>query len=152
MASAQTIENPNQAVDLLQNLDVDNQLAVLWSLYLEMKDQLNPGTGDASGFNVSEALYDQIKAMSDEEQLQVQRDIASGATTEIAKTYRAYSSSGKLFLWLRLAQGMEAGKIVNVPDDFGLSEDAETFFKNLKSMDLEAQTTFMRNAVQSMGS
>lgn len=152
MASTQTIENPNQAVELLQNLDVDNQLAVLWSLYLEMKNQLNPGTGDSSGFNVSEALYDQIKAMSDEEQLQVQRDIASGASTEIVKTYRAYSSSGKLYLWLRLAQGMDAGDIVNVPNDFSVSEDAENFLNNLKPMDLEAQTTFMRNAVQSMGS
>jgi len=46
--------------------------------------------------------------MSKEEQLQAQRDIA-GADTDISHAYKALSSSGKLDVWLRLAQGMTAG-------------------------------------------
>ena len=147
MTSQDVANNPDKAVQACQSLDADSQLAVLWYLYKDMKEQLNPGTGDESGFSISESYYNEIKEMSEEDQLRVQREIASGSNS----TYGSYSSSAKMFLWLRLAQGMENGEIVNVPSDFEMSDDAKKVLESLKSMDLEKQTTFFRSISQAMG-
>ena len=107
-----TDDSTKQAVQQFQGFDVDTQLGLLWFGYLDIKDQLNPANS-ASAQDAAGALYDQIKAMSKEEQLQAQRDIASGADNDVSRTYSSLSSSGKLDLWLRLSQGMEEGVIIH---------------------------------------
>lgn len=145
-----TDDTTRQSLESFQRFDVDTQLGLLWFGYLDLKDQLNPGNS-ASAQDTAGAVYDQIKAMSKEEQLQAQRDIAGGADSNISHTYKALSSSGKLDVWLRLAQGMDEGVIIQVPSDYQPPSETEEFVNQIKQLDFEQRLNFMRSAVIEMG-
>ena len=46
---------------------------------------------------------------------------------------------------------MEAGEIINVPDDYELPENTNEFVNEIKQLDFEQRINFTRNAVESMG-
>ncbi len=145
-----TDENTKQSLETFKRFDVDTQLALLWFGYLDIKEQLNPGNA-ASAQDTAGAVYDRIKALSKEEQLQVQRDIASGADSEFSHSYTSLSSSGKLDVWLRLAQGMEEGSIIGMPSDYKLPSETDEFVNQIKQLDFEQRINFMRSLVVEMG-
>jgi hypothetical protein len=145
-----TDDTTKQAVQKFQSFDVDTQLGLLWFGYLDIKEQLNPGNSTAAQ-DAAGAVYAQIKAMSKEEQLQAQRDIASGADSDISHTYTSLSSSGKLDVWLRLSQGMEEGVIIQVPPDYELPSETKDFVDQITSLDFEKRIDFMRSTVIEMG-
>lgn len=146
-----TDENTKKSLETFKRYDVDTQLALLWFGYLDIKEQLNPGNA-ASAQDTAGALYDRIQSMSKEEQLQVQRDIASGADSEVSHSYRSLSSSGKLDVWLRLAQGMEEGVIIGMPADYKLPSETDEFVNQIQQLDFEQRIDFMRSLVVEMGS
>ncbi|MGB3759507.1 MAG: orange carotenoid protein N-terminal domain-containing protein [Rivularia sp. (in: cyanobacteria)] len=92
-----------------------------------------------------------MQAMPKEQQLQAERDIISGASSDISSSYTSLSSSGKLDVWLRLAQGMEDGSVIQVPDDYELPSNTNDFTNSIKDLDFEQRVNFMRSAVQEMG-
>ena len=145
-----TDENTKQSLETFKRFDVDTQLAILWFGYLDLKDKLNPGNS-ASAQDSAEAFYDRIKAMPQDGQLQAQRDIASGADTDISHSYTSLSSSGRLDVWLRLAQGMEEGVIIQVPSDYQLPSNTDEFVNQIKQLDFEQRLNFMRSLVVEMG-
>jgi hypothetical protein len=145
-----TDDSTKQAVQQFQSFDVDTQLGLLWFGYLDLKDQLNPGNS-TSAQDAAGALYDQIRGMSQEEQLQAQRDIASGADSDISRAYTSLSSSGKLDVWLRLSQGMEEGVIIQVPSDYQPPSETQDFVNQIQSLDFEKRIDFMRSTVIEMG-
>ncbi len=145
-----TEEKNRKAVEQFLGFDADTQLALLWYGYLDIKDNLNPVNQD-SAQQTAKALFDQIQAMPKEEQLQAQRDIVSGASSDISSSYTSLSSSGKLDVWLRLAQGMEDGSVIQVPDDYKLPSNTNDFANSIKELDFEQRINFMRSAVVEMG-
>ena len=145
-----TDENTKKSVETFQSFDTDTQLAILWFGYLDLKDKLNPGNS-ASAQDSAGAFYDRIKAMPQEQQLQAQRDIASGTASDISHSYTALSSSGRLDVWLRLAQGMEEGVIIQVPSDYQLPSNTDEFVNQIKQLDFEQRIDFMRSLVVEMG-
>ncbi len=145
-----TNETSNQALQTFQGFDADTQLAILWFGYLDIKDQLNPGNANSAAVEAT-ALYDTIKAMPQEQQLQAQRDIVSGANSDISRAYKAVSSSSMLDLWLKLAQGMETGEIITPPSDYQLPAETNDFVAQIKQLDFEERINFTRSAVIEMG-
>jgi hypothetical protein len=123
---------------------------LLWFGYKDIKDQLTPANA-TSAQETAEALFNTIQALSPEEQLQAQRDIASRADTDISRSYSSLSSSAKLDVWLRLAQGMDKGTIIQVPDDYELPSETKEFVDTVKPLDFEQRINFMRSAVVAMG-
>lgn len=146
----QPTENSQRALSMFQGFDIDTQLALLWYGYLDIKDELNPGPPPSSD-HASLAVYDRIKELSQEQQLQAQRDILSGADSEFGKTYSALSSSARIEVWLLLGQGMESGDIINVPSDYKLPEQTHEFSDYISGQSLEDRIDFMRTAVLGMG-
>lgn len=145
-----TDDTTKQALESFRRFDVDTQLGLLWFGYLDIKEQLTPAN-ETSAQTTAEALYDSIKAMPKEQQLQAQRDIASCADSDISRSYSALSSSGKLDVWLRLAQGMEEGTVIQVPSDYQLPEETNQFAEQIKQLDFEQRINFMRSTVVEMG-
>ncbi|MBU7586067.1 MAG: Orange carotenoid protein [Nostoc sp. TH1S01] len=146
-----TDESTRQAVEQFRQFDVDTQLALLWFGYLDIKDEILPSGNDNAEIETANAVYDQIMALPKEQQLQAQRDIAGCANSDISRAYTALHSSGKLELWLRLAQGMENNQIITVPSDYELPEETNDFVENIENLDLEKRIDFMRSVVLEMG-
>lgn len=146
-----TDDTTKQSLQAFQGFDVDTQLALLWFGYeKDIKAKLTPANSSAAQ-DAAGAVFDRIKELPHEEQLQAQRDIAACADTEISRTYSALSSSGKLDVWLRLAQGMENGTIIPVPSDYELPSETKEFVNQVANLEFEQKINFMRSAVVEMG-
>ncbi len=145
-----TDETTKQALEKFRGFDADTQLGLLWFGYLDLKDKLTPANQTAAQ-DTAGALFDQFLTMPHEQQLQAQRDIVSGANSDISRTYSALSSSGKLDLWLRLAQAMEDGRVIPVPSDYQPPAETNEFVEQIKQLDFEQRINFSRSAVIEMG-
>jgi hypothetical protein len=145
-----TVDAVKEPLKQFENFDADTQLALLWYGYLDIKDQLSPNP-DHKTDDISRAIFDKVIALSKQDQLQAQRDIANRADTAISREYGAASPSAKLEFWLLLAQGMESGDIINVPDDYQLPDHTQEFANQVKELDFEERVNFVRNAVTKMG-
>lgn len=139
-----------EALKQFRGFDADTQLAILWYGYLDLKDQLKP----APSLSVTEpakALYDKIAALPQEQQLQAQRDIVCGNSSSFTQAYDALASSARIEVWLLLAQGMEQGKVIQIPSDYNLPESTQDFTNRIKQLDFEERINFTRSAVVDMG-
>lgn len=135
-----------RALELFKGFDTDTQLALLWYGYLDIKDDLTPAP-PTSVETIGNALFEQIRVLSAEEQLQAQRDMITGADNEIGRAYIAFDSSARMETWLLLAQGMEDGTIIQVPDDYQLPEQTKEFTQTISGLEFQERINFMRSAV-----
>lgn len=142
-------ESTKPALKVFQRFDVDTQLALLWYGYLDVKDQLRPSPPQSVEVP-GKAVFDQIKFLSPEEQLQAQRDLLRGTNNEIYRAYNALSPNAKVEVWLLLAQGMEDGTIIPVPSDYQLPDETNEFTAMVKKLDFEQRVNFMLGAVEAM--
>ncbi|MGB3208916.1 MAG: orange carotenoid protein N-terminal domain-containing protein [Crinalium sp.] len=149
--TASNISAYDQGKEALKAFDVDEQLAFLWFVYEKLGSSITPAAPGASGSDIAEGLFNQVKELSHEEQLQVQRDIASNKDTLISREYGSLSPETKLAFWYFLAQGMEKGTIIPMPPNYELSQQGKELLQELESMDFGRQIDFLRGAVLPMG-
>lgn len=135
----------------IQSLSVDDQLGLLWFVYTEMGKSITPAAPGASGSDIAQGLFDRVKGLPHEEQLQVMRDIASKANTEISRIYGSLSPETKLAFWYFLAVGMDEGTIIPVPSDYQLPEAGQALLGKIQGMDFQQQIDFLRGTVLEMG-
>jgi len=140
-------------VKKFQALETDQKLAMLWFAYEKMGDSITPAAPSAStaATPVAEGLFGQIKAMSQEEQLQVQRDLIERKNSLISREYGALSETTKLLVWYLLAQGMSNKTIIPMPEDYELSSDAKEVLDIIVELDFQEQITLLREIVAPMG-
>ncbi|HEY9620775.1 MAG TPA: orange carotenoid protein N-terminal domain-containing protein [Crinalium sp.] len=149
-----TTSNPSsKLVQSFRSLDVDQQLALFWFVYTEMGESITPAAPGASTVSpeIAEGLFNQVKELSHDEQLQLQRDLIQGNNSLLAREYGALGDTTKLLFWYRLAQGMESGTIIPMPPNYKLSDEAERVFSEIKALDFGQQITLFRDIVSPMG-
>lgn len=144
--------DPDQLVSQFKALTVDDQLALLWFIYKKMGTTVTPAAPGAAGDAIAGGLYDQVQAMSHEEQLQVQRDLLQGTSNETTRQYGSLSDNTKLLFWYRLAQGMDAGTVIPMPEGYKMAEAGQKLLSELEGSDSNQQITFLRSCVTSTGS
>lgn len=150
MTSFATGDKVKKALGHFRSFDVDTQLAVFWYGYLDLKEKLTPANSTASQ-KTGEAVFNNIVAMSKEEQLKAQRDIAGNANTQISQLYGGLDPSAKLDVWLRLAQAMEDGRVTPFPSDYKLPEKTNEFTQLIKSLEFEERIELSRTIAFDMG-
>jgi hypothetical protein len=118
-----------------------------------MGSSITPAAPGAStvGTDIAEGLFNQVKEMSHEEQLQLQRDLINNADTEHTRMYGSMSETTKLLFWYRLAQGMDNATIIPMPPGYKLSSQAEEMLNQVKGLEFEQQITLFRDYVAPMG-
>lgn len=149
-----TTSNPSsELVQSFRSLDVDQQLALFWFVYKEMGNSVTPAAPGASTVSpeIAEGLFNQVKDMSHEQQLQVQRDLISGKNSLLSREYGALSDTTKLLFWYRLAQGMDSATVVPMPPNYQLAAEAENLLNQIKGLEFEQQITLFRDIVSPMG-
>lgn len=137
-----------EKISTLRSLEVDEQLAILWYAYQEIKENLTPEP-EREGENLgnTDSLINNIKQMSEEEQLQIQRDFIAGSDRQEFQTYKSYSSNQKLYFWYQLAAAMEQNSVVQFPNDYSLSAGGKKLVDTLKNEEFSQQLVFIRDAV-----
>jgi hypothetical protein len=140
-------------VQAWQKLDVDQQLALFWFIYKEMGTSITPAAPGASTVSpeIAEGLFNQVKELSHEQQLQVQRDLINKVDNEFSRMYGSLGDTTKLLFWYRLSQGMENGTIIPVPDDYQLPSESQLLFSKIQGLSFEQQITVFRDYVSPMG-
>jgi len=149
-----TTSNPSSGlVQNFRSLEVDQQLALFWFVYKEMGNSVTPAAPGASTVSteVAEGLFNQVKDMSHEQQLQIQRDLISGKNNLISREYGAMSDTTKLLFWYRLAQGMDSATIIPMPPNYQLASEADDLLNQIKGLEFEQQITLFRDIVSPMG-
>jgi hypothetical protein len=146
-----TTSSYDQGKEAFKGLSVDDQLGLLWFVYTKIGSSVTPAAPGAAGSEIAQGLFNQVKELSHEEQLQVQRDIVSNADTLISREYGSLSPETKLAFWYFLAQGMENGTIIPVPPDYELPQEGKDLLARIESMDFQQQIDFLRGAVLPMG-
>jgi hypothetical protein len=142
-----------ESVQSWQNLDVDQQLALFWFIYEEVGNSITPAAPNASTVSpeIAEGLFNQVKELTHEQQLQVQRDLINKVDTQNSREYGSLSDTTKLLFWYRLAQGMENSTIIPMPSDYQLSSEAKTLFDKIKALAFDKQLNLFRDYVSPMG-
>jgi hypothetical protein len=140
-------------VESFQNLDVDQQLALFWFVYTEMGKSITPAAPNASTVSpaIAEGLFNQVKEMSHDEQLHLQRDLITRKNSLISREYGALSDNTKLLFWYLLAQGMDKSEIIPMPENYQLSSQGDQVFQQIKELEFNEQMTLFRDIVAPMG-
>jgi hypothetical protein len=143
----------SELVQAFQNLETDQQLALFYKIYQEMGNSVTPAAPAASTVSpeIAEGLFNQVKELTHEEQLQLQRDLIERKNTQLARQYGALSDTTKLLFWYYLAQGMDQGTIIPMPADYQLSDAAKALLGQVIALEFEQQITLFRNIVSPMG-
>lgn len=142
-----------EIVQSIQKLDVDEQLAMFYFIYKEMGDSITPAAPGASTVSpaVADGLFNQVKELSHEEQLQLQRDLINKADTVHTREYGSMSDTTKLLFWYRLAQGMDAQTIIPMPAGYEISSQSKEIIEKIKPLDFGVQMSLFRDYVAPMG-
>jgi len=151
-----TYVTSNSVPDLVkafQALSADHQLALFYFIYKEMGGSITPAAPGASTVSpaIAEGLFNQVKALSHDEQLQLQRDLIEKKDTELGREYGALSDTTKLLFWYRLAQGMDSSDIIPLPSGYELPSEAADLLSQIKTIDFQKQITLFRDIVAPMG-
>ena len=146
-------ETIRKHAEAFQRLDVDQQLALFYFIYKEMGGAITPAAPGASTVSpeIAESLFNQVKGMSHDEQLQLQRDLITHKNSLIAREYGSISDTTKLLFWYRLAQGMDEGTVSPMPANYQLAGEAQDLLNQIKGLEFQQQITLFRDIVSPMG-
>jgi hypothetical protein len=145
------IGQDSPALSSFQALSTDDQLGLLWVLYENMGGSVTPAAPGAAAPQFTQTLLDEVKAMSHEDQLTFMRLLAENTPTAQTEQYSAFSEDNKLLFWYQLAEEMDAGTVVPMPEGYELPSDAAQLFSEITAMEFNEQITLLRNAVLGMG-
>ncbi|MGF1512343.1 MAG: orange carotenoid protein N-terminal domain-containing protein [Elainellaceae cyanobacterium] len=151
MTSANLASNPDQLAEQIQKLDVDQQLALLWLVYTKVGSSITPAAPDAASPAIAAGLFDQVKQLEQQAQLEAMRDIAKGSDTTLSREYGSLSAETKLAFWYQLAKGMNEGTIIPMPEGYSYASDVNQLTGALESAEFEQQITVLRKVADAMG-
>ena len=142
-----------EIVESIQKLGVDEQLALFYFIYKEMGDSITPAAPGASTVSpaVADGLFNQVKELSHEQQLQLQRDLINKADTLHTREYGSMSDTTKLLFWYRLAQGMDVRTIIPMPSEYEIYSQSKEIIEKIKPLDFGVQMSLFRDYVAPMG-
>ena len=140
-----------EEINALKALSADDQLGLLWAVYKHMGDDVTPAAPGAAEPQFTENLYSTIKGMDESAQLEFMRDLVNKKKTDNTGLYGGFSADNKLYFWYALSEGMDAGEIVQVPDDYELPDAASQLLTKITQLDFNQQITMLRQSVIDMG-
>ncbi|MFB2921355.1 MULTISPECIES: orange carotenoid protein N-terminal domain-containing protein [Aerosakkonema] len=149
--TATNVSAYDRGKEALKSLSVDDQLGLLWFVYTKIGKSITPAAPGASGSEIAQGLFEQVKVLPFDQQLQVQRDIAARKNTQISREYGSLSPETKLAFWYYLAQGMDNKTIIPVPPEYQLPQAGQELLAKIEGMRFQEQIDFLRGAVLEMG-
>jgi Orange carotenoid protein, N-terminal len=131
-------------------IDTDGKLALLYFIYKELGKSITPAAPNAADLNLTSSLIKEFFDLSDDEQLEIMRDIVNGKDTEYSHAYGGLSPNNQLLVWYAWAQEM-GKKVVDVPDNYKATEGVNQALSQIKKLEFEEQISLLRDIASNMG-
>ncbi|MUG93334.1 Red carotenoid-binding protein [Scytonema sp. UIC 10036] len=138
-------------IALFEQLSVDDKLALLWFAYTELGRTITPAAPGAARLQLAEGLLNQIKKMSNDEQMQVMREMTDHVDTPLSRSYANFSVNTKLAFWYELGELMKQGIVTPVPPGYQMGAGVKVVLEAIQKLDPGQQITVLRNTVVDMG-
>jgi Orange carotenoid protein, N-terminal/Nuclear transport factor 2 (NTF2) domain len=146
-----TADSVPATIARFNQLNAEDQLALIWFAYLEMGKTITIAAPGAANMVFAENTLNELKQMSFQEQTQVMCDLTNRADTPICRTYATWSVNIKLGFWYKLGEWMEQGLVAPIPEGYRLSANAAAVLQAIRELDGGQQITVLRNSVVDMG-
>ncbi len=134
-----------------EQLNAEDQLALIWFAYLEMGKTITVAAPGATSMVLAENTLNEMLKMKPVEQSQAMCDLANREDTPISRTYASWTPNLKLGFWYQLGEYMNQGKIAPIPDGYQLSANANAVLLTIEGLEQGQQITVLRNMVVDMG-
>lgn len=131
-------------------LSTDDKLALLYFIYENMGDSITPAAPNAANLNLTASLIEEFSNLSDDEQLEIMRDIVNGKDTEYSRAYGGLTPNNQLLVWYVWAEEM-GESVVDIPDNYEVTEAIDNILSKIENLDFEAQISVLREIASNMG-
>lgn len=138
-------------VQAFNQLNAEDQLALLWFAYTEMGATITPAAMQVVNMVFAEKTLTQIKQMPALEQTQVMCDLVNHMDTPICRTYSSFGTNVKLGFWYQLSEWMQQGIVAPIPKGYKLSPKASEVLQALRQIEGGQQLTVLQDIVVNMG-
>ncbi|MGL5195774.1 MAG: orange carotenoid protein N-terminal domain-containing protein [Chroococcales cyanobacterium] len=143
-------QDTQNIVNEFEKLSTDNQLALLYWIYEKMGDSITPAAPGAAEPNIAPMLMDDYYKLSEDEQLQIMRDIVERKDTVYSHAYGALSANNQLVVWYAWAVGM-GDRIVDMPSDYKSTPETNSLLSQIEKAEFEEQISILREIAGGMG-
>ncbi|PSB03302.1 orange carotenoid protein N-terminal domain-containing protein [Merismopedia glauca] len=138
-------------VKSFNQLNAEDQLALLWFAYTEMGLTITPAAMQAVNMVFAEKNLTQIKQMPALEQTQVMCDLVNHTDTPICRTYASFGTNVKLGFWYQLSEWMKQTIVAPIPENYQLSTKASDLLQAIRKLEGGEQLTVFQKVVINMG-
>jgi hypothetical protein len=136
-----------ETIAIFKATDVDCQLAILWQAY-DTLGQAFASVAPLALFSQGvQQLIQNLSQVSRDEQLDILRDILSGAETRFTQAYHALNINMKLAFWHRLFNRRDWQSPFLLSACRGEAPATQALLARLSTMGLNERVNFLRNVV-----
>jgi hypothetical protein len=140
-----------EIVQSFNQLNAEDQLALLWFAYTEMGITITPAAMQVVNMAFAEKNLTEIKQMPALEQTQVMCDLVNHTDTPICRTYSSFGTNVKLGFWYQLSEWMQQGIVAPIPEGYKLSAKASDLLQAIRQLEGGQQLTVLQDIVANMG-
>ncbi|MFW9259202.1 orange carotenoid protein N-terminal domain-containing protein [Nostoc sp. CALU 546] len=149
ISQAQSNETQN-LVDAFNALDTDAKLAWFYFVYEKMGDSITPAAPAAAEPELAPLLLGDYFELSDEQQLDIMRDIVNRKDTEYSRAYGAIKENNQLLVWYTWAVAM-GDTVVDLPASYQASKAINDLVSQIEGLDFEEQMSVFRTIAGELG-
>ncbi|WP_017654303.1 orange carotenoid protein N-terminal domain-containing protein [Fortiea contorta] len=142
-ASQSLSDETQQVVADFNALDTDAKLAWLYFVYEKMGQSVTPAAPTAADPELAPILLGDYLQLSDEEQLDIMRDIVNRRDTEYSRAYGALKENNQLLVWYAWAVEM-GDTVVDLPGSYKATKAINNAIKQIEELDFEGQISVLR--------
>ncbi|WGV27535.1 orange carotenoid protein N-terminal domain-containing protein [Halotia branconii] len=149
VSQAQSNET-QKAVQAFNALDTDAKLAWLYFVYEKMGDSITPAAPTAADPELAPLLLGDYLQLSDDQQLEIMRDIVNCKDTEYSRAYGALKENNQLLVWYAWAVAM-GDTVVDMPSNYNSTGASNELLSQVEGLDFEGQISVLRAIAGEMG-
>ncbi|MBD0387408.1 MAG: orange carotenoid protein [Nostoc sp. C3-bin3] len=149
ISQAQSNES-QKLVDAFNNLDTDAKLAWFYLVYKKMGDSITPAAPAAAEPELAPLLLGDYFELSDEQQLDIMRDIVNRKDTEYSRAYGAIKENNQLLVWYAWAVAM-GDTVVDLPASYEPTQAINDLISQIEGLDFDEQISVFRTIAGEVG-
>ncbi|WP_392532184.1 orange carotenoid protein N-terminal domain-containing protein [Nostoc sp. C117] len=139
-----------KVVDGFNALNTDDKLAWFYFVYEKMGDSITPAAPAAAEPELAPLLLGDYFELSDEQQLDIMRDIVNRKDTEYSRAYGAIKENNQLLVWYAWAVAM-GNTVVGLPATYQPAKAINDLLSEIEKLEFDEQISVFRTIAGELG-